>query len=121
MPKSSRELLFSLHAKDFEIQTFSSGGAGGQHRDHGNSAVRFIHHPSGARGESSEDRSQLVNRRTALKRLTKDPRFIWWVRQESLRLTGKKTAEEKVDEMLKEENLLVEVRDEKGTWVKKNG
>ena len=43
-----KKLLFSLTAKDFEVQTFCTGGAGGQHRNAKKNGVRIIHTASGA-------------------------------------------------------------------------
>ena len=67
-----KELLFSITKKDFEVQTFRSGGKGGQHQNKTDSGVRIIHRASGAVGESRSERSQLVNKRLALKRQLTD-------------------------------------------------
>ena len=61
--KQKGELLFSITKKDFEIQTFRSGGKGGQHQNKTDSGVRIIHRDSGARAESREERSQARNKR----------------------------------------------------------
>jgi hypothetical protein len=45
-----------------------------------------IHHPSGARGESREERSQLQNKRAAFLRMVKTPKFDLWLRLETGRL-----------------------------------
>ncbi len=55
--------------KECEIQTFRSGGKGGQHQNTTDSGVRLIHRPTGVRSESRTERSQLQNRRRALARL----------------------------------------------------
>lgn len=52
-----------------EIQTFRSGGKGGQHQNTTDSGVRLVHRPSGVRCESRSERSQLRNRQRALTRL----------------------------------------------------
>lgn len=52
-----------------EVQTFRSGGPGGQHQNTTESGVRLIHGPSGMRVESRSERSQHRNRRIALARL----------------------------------------------------
>jgi hypothetical protein len=88
----TRELLFSLTSKDFEIQTFRSGGPGGQHQNKTSSGVRFIHHPSGARGESREERAQLQNKKKALRKLVATPQFRFWVHETVLELDGRSTA-----------------------------
>lgn len=53
----TRTLLFSVSANDCEMQTFRSGGKGGQHQNKVSSGVRFIHVPSGARGEARDART----------------------------------------------------------------
>lgn len=45
-----KEKLFSITKKDFDIQTFASGGPGGQHQNKTASGVS--HRDSGAVGES---------------------------------------------------------------------
>jgi len=51
------------------IETFRSGGPGGQHRNVTDSAVRLVHPPSGVRVTASESRSQHRNRELAFERL----------------------------------------------------
>lgn len=51
------------------VETFRSGGKGGQHQNTTNTGVRLVHLPSGVRAESRTERSQLQNRRRALARL----------------------------------------------------
>lgn len=48
----------------------------------------MIHHPSGARGESREERSQLQNKRTAFLRMVKTPQFQLWLRIETGRVAA---------------------------------
>lgn len=73
-----KKLLFSIKKKDFNIQTFQSGGKGDQHQNKTDSGVRIIHIASNAVEESRSDRSQLRNKRIALKRLTKSNKFKLW-------------------------------------------
>jgi protein subunit release factor B len=120
MPKNTekRELLFSVTSRDLEMQSFTVGGAGGQGRDHVNTGVRFIHHASGARGESREFREQGRNKRAALVKLTKSPLFVFWVKTRINEIDRKKTAEQWVDEQLKDlSQIKVEVKDSEGRWV----
>ncbi|MEE2754047.1 MAG: peptide chain release factor-like protein [Candidatus Latescibacterota bacterium] len=53
------------------IQTFRSGGPGGQHRNKVESAVRLTHIPTGITVVAAEHRSQIRNRDLAFERLTK--------------------------------------------------
>ncbi|NNE71321.1 MAG: peptide chain release factor-like protein [Rhodothermales bacterium] len=52
-----------------EVQTFRSGGKGGQHQNTTDSGVRLIHRPTGLVVTARERRSQLQNRKLALARL----------------------------------------------------
>lgn len=113
----NKELLFSITRKDFIVQTFRSGGKGGQHQNKTDSGVRIIHPESGAVGESREERSQYQNKKIAFKRLVEHPKFKIWHSRKCAEIIEGKTIEEKVDEMMKEENLKIEVK-ENGEWKK---
>lgn len=52
-----------------EMSTFKSSGPGGQHRNKRETAVRLKHLPTGIIAQASEDRSQHMNRASALTRL----------------------------------------------------
>lgn len=71
-----REKLFSITRKDFKLQTFRSGGPGGQHQNKVESGVRIVHIASGGVGESRTARSQHANRKLALQRLIESAKFI---------------------------------------------
>lgn len=73
----TKVLTVTIH--DCEVQTFRSGGKGGQNQNKRDTGVRVIHHPSGARGESREERSQYQNKRTAFIRMVDTPAFRYWV------------------------------------------
>ena len=73
-----RELVVSVRPKDCEVQTFRSGGKGGQNQNKRDTGVRVIHHPSGARGESREERSQRQNLALAFRRMAATPEFRYW-------------------------------------------
>jgi hypothetical protein len=75
---TSKELLFSITRKDFRVDTFRSGGKGGQKQNKTDSGVRITHVESGAVGESREERSQLQNKKNAFRRLVESKRFKTW-------------------------------------------
>lgn len=70
-----RTRILSVTIHDCEVQTFRSGGKGGQNQNKRDTGVRVIHHPSRARGESREERSQLQNKRSAFLRMVKTKEF----------------------------------------------
>ena len=109
----SREKILTVSIDDCEVQTFRSGGKGGQNQNKRDTGVRVIHHPSGARGESREERSQLQNKKTAFRRMVETPHFKYWLSVE----TGKVESEEVyLERMMKPENIKVEVRGADGKW-----
>lgn len=111
-----RQFLFSVTLADCEVQTFTVGGHGGSGKDTSNTGVRIIHHPSGARGECREHRSQLQNKRAAMRRLGESRSFKLWAK---LQAAGKHFAriESAVEAALDPRFVRVEVKDEKGRWV----
>lgn len=113
----SRELLFSVNIKDCEVQTFRAGGKGGQHQNKRDTGVRVIHHPSGARGESREHRSQLQNKKAAFKRMAESHAFRYWVAVVSGRI---ESDEAYLERILTPENIKVEIK-QNGKWVDVDG
>jgi hypothetical protein len=104
-----KTLLFSLTSKDFEFQTFCTGGKGGQHRNAKQNGVRCIHPPSGAVAEHRDGRDQYRNKQEAFKKCVGTPEFTAWHRVETLRRMGKlKQVEEAVDKAMSPENIKVE-------------
>lgn len=112
-----KELLFTVRKKDFKVQTFRSGGKGGQHQNKTDSGVRIIHKESGAIGESRTDKSQHRNKRLALKRLVESNRFKVWVNRVAHEITSGKTIEQRVEEAMMSENIKIETKQIGGKWM----
>ena len=116
MRKKNRKLLFSIGKNDFTIQTFKSGGKGGQHQNTTDSGVRIIHKESGAVGLSRDGRSQYQNKKMAFQRLTSSGKFKIWLNRKVNEIDIGKTIEQLVEEDMKPHNLKVEVKDDNGKW-----
>jgi peptide chain release factor 2 len=83
-----------IRPEDLRVDTYRSGGAGGQHINKTDSAVRFTHLPTGIVVACQSERSQTMNRATAMSMLR--ARLYERYRQEKER-ENERFAQEKKD------------------------
>lgn len=113
----ARRKLFSVTIADCDVQTFCTGGKGGQNQNKREMGVRIIHRASGAMGEGREHRKQWDNKKAAWKRMGESKKFKNWVRMEAARRNGEESVEDAVNRQMIDSLIRTDVKDEKGRWV----
>jgi len=95
-PMVDDTISVDIGAADLRVDTFRASGAGGQHVNKTESAVRITHIPTGIVVQSQAERSQHRNRDFAL-RILRSRLFLYYQEQERMRTHALTAAKKDID------------------------
>src|SRR5947209_11363513 len=101
-PQVDEDINIEIKPDDLKIDVFRASGAGGQHVNRTESAVRFTHLPTGIVVQCQNERSQHKNRASALKQLR--------AKLYEFEMDKKRAAEKKVEDAKLEINFGSQIR-----------
>ena len=101
-PQIDDDIKIDIKPDDLKIDVFRASGAGGQHVNRTESAVRFTHLPTGIVVQCQNERSQHKNRASAMKQL----RAKLW----EFEMDKKKAADQKLEDSKLEINFGSQIR-----------
>ncbi|HEY6866198.1 MAG TPA: peptide chain release factor-like protein, partial [Candidatus Eisenbacteria bacterium] len=95
-PMVDDTITVNIAPGDLRVDTFRASGAGGQHVNKTESAVRITHLPTGLVVQSQAERSQHRNREFAMKMLT-SRLFVHYQEQERLKTQALKSGKKEIE------------------------
>jgi peptide chain release factor 2 len=101
-PQIDDEIKIDIKTEDLRVDTFRASGAGGQHVNRTDSAIRMTHLPTGIVVQCQNERSQHKNRASAIKQLR--------AKLYEFELDKKKAEERKVEDAKLEINFGSQIR-----------